>query len=96
MIRIGMVGSGFAAKLHLDSYRRIGVQDTAVTAICSKDADLGQVAEQYGIPRTYGDLELLLGDPSKARETLGWEAKTTLEEMISEMVDADIARHKKA
>ena len=63
MIRIGMVGSGFAAKLHLDSYRRIGVQDTAVTAICSKDADLGQVAEQYGIPRTYGDLDQMLGDP---------------------------------
>lgn len=42
------------------------------------------------------EVELLLGDPSKAKEKLGWEAKTTLEEMISEMVDADIARHKKA
>lgn len=42
------------------------------------------------------EVEILLGDPAKAKEKLGWEAKTTLEEMIREMVDADIARHKKA
>ncbi|MBF0680368.1 MAG: GDP-mannose 4,6-dehydratase [Devosia sp.] len=42
------------------------------------------------------EVEILLGDPAKAKEKLGWEAKTSLEEMISEMVDADIARHKKA
>ncbi|WEJ32931.1 GDP-mannose 4,6-dehydratase [Devosia sp. SD17-2] len=42
------------------------------------------------------EVEILLGDPAKAKEKLGWEAKTSLEKMISEMVDADIARHKKA
>ena len=37
---------------------------------------------------------ILLGDPAKAKAKLGWEPKTTLEEMICEMVDADIERHK--
>jgi GDPmannose 4,6-dehydratase len=38
------------------------------------------------------EVEILLGDPSKAREKLGWVPKTTLEEMIREMVDADLER----
>lgn len=41
------------------------------------------------------EVDILLGDPAKAKEKLGWEAQTSLEEMIREMVDADIARHKK-
>lgn len=40
------------------------------------------------------EVDILLGDPSKARATLGWEATTSLEEMISEMVDADLERHR--
>ncbi len=39
------------------------------------------------------EVDVLLGDPSKARETLGWTATTSLEDMIREMVDADLARH---
>jgi GDPmannose 4,6-dehydratase len=38
------------------------------------------------------EVHILLGDATKAREKLGWEATTTLEEMIVEMVDADLAR----
>lgn len=38
------------------------------------------------------EVDVLLGDPSKARETLGWEPEISLEEMIAEMVDADLAR----
>ena len=36
------------------------------------------------------EVETLLGDPSKAREKLGWEARTTLEDMVSEMVREDL------
>ena len=35
------------------------------------------------------EVESLLGDPSKAREELGWHPKTTLEELVSEMVEHD-------
>jgi len=36
------------------------------------------------------EVETLLGDPSKAKEKLGWEPKITLREMISEMMENDI------
>ncbi|WP_215746479.1 MULTISPECIES: GDP-mannose 4,6-dehydratase [Gluconobacter] len=41
------------------------------------------------------EVEVLLGDASKAKKTLAWEPETTLEEMITEMVEADLARHSK-
>ncbi|MCF3945616.1 GDP-mannose 4,6-dehydratase [Acidiphilium sp. AL] len=40
------------------------------------------------------EVEMLLGDPSKAREALGWQAEVTLEQLAAEMVEADIARLK--
>ncbi|MCP9307820.1 GDP-mannose 4,6-dehydratase [Zymomonas mobilis] len=40
------------------------------------------------------EVDVLLGDASKAKQKLGWEATTSLEDMISEMVEADISRHK--
>ncbi|MND76514.1 GDP-mannose 4,6-dehydratase [compost metagenome] len=39
------------------------------------------------------EVDVLLGDPSKARKVLGWEPLTTMEDMIREMVDADLVRH---
>jgi GDPmannose 4,6-dehydratase len=38
------------------------------------------------------EVELLLGDPSKAERKLGWKATVTLEQLAAEMVEADIAR----
>ncbi|MGH1573409.1 GDP-mannose 4,6-dehydratase [Methylobacterium sp. P31] len=38
------------------------------------------------------EVEVLLGNPAKAKATFGWEAKTSLEALITEMVDADIKR----
>ena len=40
------------------------------------------------------EVDVLLGDASKARERLGWRPVVTLEEMVAEMVEADIARHR--
>jgi GDPmannose 4,6-dehydratase len=34
------------------------------------------------------ETDLLIGDPAKAKEKLGWETKITLEELVSEMVQA--------
>ncbi len=39
------------------------------------------------------EVDLLLGDPTKAEKELGWRATTTLEEMIVEMVNSDIKEH---
>ena len=38
------------------------------------------------------EVDILLGDASKAKRLLGWEPVVTLEEMISEMVEADLKR----
>jgi GDPmannose 4,6-dehydratase len=38
------------------------------------------------------EVDILRGDPAKAREKLGWEPTISLEEMIVEMVDADLRR----
>jgi len=40
------------------------------------------------------EVEILLGDATKARERLGWTPTIALEEMIAEMVEADLARHR--
>ena len=42
-------------------------------------------------PRYYRptEVELLMGDPSKAKENLGWEAKMELEELVRVMIDSD-------
>ena len=42
------------------------------------------------------EVEMLPGNPAKARAKLGWEATISLEEMIREMVDAYLARHSAA
>jgi len=41
------------------------------------------------------EVETLLGDPSKAKEKLGWVPEITLDEMIQEMVASDLADAKK-
>lgn len=45
-------------------------------------------------PKFYrpAEVEVLLGNPAKAKEKLGWDARTTLEELIVMMVDADMQR----
>jgi len=37
-------------------------------------------------------VDVLLGDATRARSVLGWEPTISLEQMIGEMVDADIKR----
>jgi GDPmannose 4,6-dehydratase len=43
-------------------------------------------------PRYYRptEVETLLGDPTKAREKLGWVPKTTFAELVEEMVRSDL------
>ena len=36
------------------------------------------------------EVETLLGDPSKAKEKLGWTPKTSFKELVSEMVREDL------
>ncbi|HHL2561317.1 TPA: GDP-mannose 4,6-dehydratase [Yersinia enterocolitica] len=46
-------------------------------------------------PKFYrpAEVELLIGNPQKAKDVLGWEPKTTLEELCQMMVDEDLRRN---
>jgi GDPmannose 4,6-dehydratase len=39
------------------------------------------------------EVDVLHGDAQKAQTRLGWQSETSLEDMIAEMVEADLARH---
>ena len=36
------------------------------------------------------EVDLLIGDPTKAKEKLGWEPKINLEELVKDMMDSDL------
>jgi GDPmannose 4,6-dehydratase len=40
------------------------------------------------------EVDVLLGDATKAQQKLGWRSTVTLEELVAEMVEADLARHR--
>ncbi|AVF37021.1 GDP-mannose 4,6-dehydratase [Rahnella sikkimica] len=46
-------------------------------------------------PKFYrpAEVELLIGDPAKAKEKLGWEPQTTLEQLCQMMVEEDMRRN---
>jgi GDPmannose 4,6-dehydratase len=47
-------------------------------------------------PKFYrpAEVELLIGNPAKAKQVLGWDPTTTLEQLCIMMVDADLRRNK--
>ena len=59
-----------------------------------RHAASGQVLVRVN-PRFYrpAEVDLLIGNPAKARELLGWEAGTSLEELCAMMVAADLDRN---
>lgn len=58
-IRVGVIGSGFAATSHIDALRRVAsVEITALAA--SSDAKAAVAGERFGIDRTFGDYRELL------------------------------------
>jgi len=50
-------------------------------------ADYVEMDPRYERP---SEVDLLIGDPSKARRDLGWEAQVKFEELVRIMVDADL------
>ncbi|UZK03140.1 GDP-mannose 4,6-dehydratase [Venatoribacter cucullus] len=59
------------------------------------DVATGKVIVQVN-PKFYrpAEVDLLIGNPAKAKAVLGWEPKTTLEELCKMMVEADLRRNK--
>ncbi|WP_371185686.1 GDP-mannose 4,6-dehydratase [Thalassotalea maritima] len=72
-----------------------GEQEIATVAAITGDKvtalNVGDVIVRVD-PRYYrpAEVETLLGDPTKAKEKLGWVPEITVEEMCAEMVNADL------
>ncbi len=60
--------------------------------LCSTNQPIIRIDPRYYRP---AEVETLLGDPSKAKQKLGWVPEITLEEMVEEMVAHDLAEAKK-
>ena len=72
-------------------------RSTSVRAMCEIAFDyLGLALEDFLVvdPALWrpAEVAVLHGDPAKAERVLGWTAETSLEALICEMVDADLAR----
>ena len=72
-----------------------GVEEVAiVAAVTGEDAPAVKVGDTIVRidPRYFrpAEVETLLGDPSKAKQALGWEPHITAQEMCAEMVMADL------
>ena len=72
--------------------RSHSVRDFVRLAFATADLDW----EEHVVvdPRFYrpAEVDLLIGDPSKARRVLGWEPHVSFEQLVEQMVAADLAR----
>jgi GDPmannose 4,6-dehydratase len=66
-------------------WQGMGVEEKGIDIVTGKI--LVQIDPKYFRP---AEVDLLIGDASKAKKILGWEAKTTVEELVKEMVDSDL------
>ncbi len=68
-------------------FRGSGLQEVGIDTATGNR--VVRVAEKFYRP---AEVDLLIGDPSKAKRLLGWEAKTPLEELARMMVTRDLER----
>ena len=93
-IELNFVGKGVdekgkIARLHHDVFiNKVGVKPDHL----SVGQTLVEVDPFYYRPT---EVDLLIGNPAKAKKILGWEARYSLDELIVEMVESDIQLMKK-
>jgi GDPmannose 4,6-dehydratase len=80
-------------------YRGQGVEERGYVVACSnpdyqlkKDSCVVEVDPRYFRPT---EVDLLIGDPSKAKEKLGWEPEYDLKDLISDMMASDLTLMKR-
>jgi GDPmannose 4,6-dehydratase len=85
---------GITLRFEGEGEKEVGIV-AAITGDRAK-AKVGDVIVKVD-PRYYRptEVETLLGDPTRAREKLGWTPKTTLHELVKEMVEADYTSAKR-
>ena len=82
------VERAFACVGRTIKWRGAGLEEEGVDA--QNGAVLVKVDQRYFRP---AEVDELLGDSSKARARLGWVNRTSFDELVQEMVSADLAAH---
>lgn len=77
-----------AADIDID-FSGSGESETAVDTVSGKT--VMRVDSRFYRP---AEVDLLIGDPAKAKAKLGWEATTSLEDLCRIMVEADLRRNR--
>lgn len=75
-----------------------GVEEVASVMSCSGEYKLPKGTVVIKVDPRYfrpTEVDLLIGDPTKANKKLGWVPKYGLNELVSEMIDSDLALFKK-
>jgi GDPmannose 4,6-dehydratase len=75
-----------------------GVNEVGIVQSCTSEYAFKEGQEVVKIDPRYfrpTEVELLIGDPTKAQEKLGWTPKYSLKEMVTEMVQTDLEAFKR-
>ncbi|MBM9605767.1 GDP-mannose 4,6-dehydratase [Desulfopila inferna] len=74
-----------------EGVEEVGIVDSIRAGALGEGIKAGDVIVRVD-PRYYRptEVESLLGDPSKAKEKLGWQPKTSFEELVAEMMRSDL------
>jgi GDPmannose 4,6-dehydratase len=92
-VRVAAAELGIAMRFEGEGVDEVGIVDS-VDAQKATAAGIRVAAGETVVrvdPRYFrpAEVETLLGDPTKARQKLGWTPRTTFAELVSEMVAAD-------
>lgn len=69
-------------------FKGTGIDEVAIDTATGKT--VMRINEKFHRP---AEVDLLIGNPAHAKEKLGWEPKTTLEQLCQMMVEADLRRN---
>lgn len=83
------VAMAFAAAEIEVEFRGTGLKEIAIDASSGKT--VMSISQRFHRP---AEVDLLIGDPAKARSELGWEPRTSLESLCGMMVEADLRRNR--
>ena len=75
-------------------FKGSGVNEIAIVASCSMDKYQLEIGKEVlGIDERYfrpTEVDLLIGDPSKAKNELGWTPEISLNELVKDMMESDL------
>jgi predicted dehydrogenase len=61
-VKVGLIGCGFIAELHMQAYRRVYGVNVEVAAVCARGEHVADFAKRHGIAASHRDYRALIAD----------------------------------